>query len=77
MCRTSVTFGGVAWWHYGVDACRCYVCNADTPGNTYNTSDIYFPSNSSRLIIDDGLAAINRAAVCGPSHPFSVQWGTR
>lgn len=36
--------------------------------NRYDTSDVWFPSNSSRLIVDDGLAAIRRAG--DASKPF-------
>ena len=40
------------------------VCNPDTPTDVYNTGDTWFPSNSSRLIVDDGLDVSTRATYC-------------
>ena len=44
------------------------VCNPDTPAATYDTGDTWFPSNSSRLIVDDGISAILRSKA--ESKPF-------
>ena len=45
---------------YGVDEVKCYVCNngGKASSGEYDTSDKWFPSNSSRMIVDDGLAFI-------------------
>ena len=49
---------------YGVTKSRCYVCNPDNPKNAstfYDVADMWFPSNSSRLIVDDALTHISIA----------------
>ena len=48
--------------------CCAQVCNPDTPAATYDTGDTWFPSNSSRLIVDDGISAILRSKA--ESKPF-------
>eukprot|EP00037_Helgoeca_nana_P017603 m.166777 g.166777 ORF g.166777 m.166777 type:complete len:539 (+) comp24061_c1_seq1:76-1692(+) len=46
---------------YGVDKFRCYACNAPDAAHSYDLGDLWFPSNSSRMIVDDGLAFIASA----------------
>ena len=48
---------------YGIDSdgYRCYVCNAPDEAHSYDLSDMWFPSNSSQMIVDDGLAFIQTA----------------
>lgn len=49
---------------YGVTKSRCYVCNPDNPKDPstfYDVGDMWFPSNSSRLIVDDALTHISTA----------------
>ena len=54
--------------HYNIDVSKCYVCNPDTPADAFDTGDPWFPSNSSRLLVDAGVGAIRQAAVV--SKPF-------
>lgn len=44
---------------YGIDESVCYVCQNPTQ---YDLSDLWFPSNSSRLIVDAGIAFADDAA---------------
>jgi len=49
---------------YGIDSFKCYVCNAPDPESTihlYATSDMWFPSNSSKLIVGDAIKFISAA----------------
>jgi hypothetical protein len=56
--------------HYGIDASKCYVCNPDTPEAAFDLGDHWFPANSSRLLVDSGLGAIQQAAAT--SKPFYI-----
>ena len=58
---------------YGVEKSRCYVCNPDDPNDpstSYDLGDTWFPSNSSRLIVDDVLTHIDNATSQG--RPFYI-----
>ena len=56
--------------HYGIDTSKCYLCNPDTPADIFDTDDPWFPSNSSRLLVDAGVAAIGQATAAGK--PFYI-----
>lgn len=44
---------------YGINDAKCYVCPQEE--SQYDTSDLWWPSNSSRLIVDDALTFIQAA----------------
>ena len=46
--------------HYGIHNSTCYACN-NPPDQQYDFSDPWFPSNSSRLIVDSSVQHIREA----------------
>lgn len=70
---------------YGIDAYKCYVCNTPNASYSYNFSDVWFPANSSRLIVDDSIsfitssstaavaAAANASATGEQQQPFYIE----